>query len=88
MGLKAERKKAGLTLHALAAVSGVNYVKIHCIETGKIDIRHIWLETALKLARALGCEPKDLIDITEIEIPSCPPNYCGTCLPGDCKYNR
>ena len=22
------------------------------------------------------------------EIPSCPPQYCGTCLPDDCKHNQ
>lgn len=22
------------------------------------------------------------------ETPSCPPRYCGTCIPGDCIHNR
>ena len=65
MSLKSKRKEAGFTLQGLAAVSGVNYMKIHQIEKGKIDVRHIWLDTALKLSWALDCEPKDLLDKAE-----------------------
>jgi len=61
MGLATLRKKAGLTLKQLAALSGVNYMKIHQIERGKIKPEHIMLRTAQKLADALGCEPKDLM---------------------------
>jgi transcriptional regulator with XRE-family HTH domain len=61
MGLAELRKKAGLTLKALAAKSGVNYMKIHQIEKGKIKPEHIMLRTAQKLANALNCEPKDLL---------------------------
>jgi len=61
MGLAKLRKEAGLTLHQLAALSGVNYMKIHQIEKGKIKPEHIMLRTAQKLATALNCEPKDLM---------------------------
>ena len=61
MGLAKLRKEAGLTLHQLAEKSGVNYMKIHQIERGKIKPEHIMLRTAQKLAGALGCEPRDLL---------------------------
>jgi transcriptional regulator with XRE-family HTH domain len=61
MGLAELRKKRKLTLKQLAALSGVNYMKIHYIEKGKILPEHIMLRTAQKLANALNCEPKDLM---------------------------
>ncbi len=61
MGLAKLRKAAGLTLHQLADKSGINYMKIHHIEKGKIKPEHIMLRTAQKLANALGCEPKELM---------------------------
>ncbi len=60
-GLANLRRARGLTLHALSARSGVNYMKIHQIERGKINIENVTLRIALKLARALDCEPEDLI---------------------------
>lgn len=61
MGLAKLRHDAGLTLKALAAKSGVNYMKIHQIESGKINVKNITLRTAQKLAVALNCEPLDLL---------------------------
>jgi transcriptional regulator with XRE-family HTH domain len=61
MGLAKLRKAAGLTLHRLAKKSGVNYMKIHQIEKGKIKAEHIMLRTAQKLANALECDPRDLL---------------------------
>ena len=61
MSLAALRKKAGLSLHALAKKSGVNFMKIHQIEKGKINVENIALRTAQKLAKALDCEPSDLL---------------------------
>jgi transcriptional regulator with XRE-family HTH domain len=61
MGLAQLRKDAGLTLHQLAEKSGVNYVKIHYIEHGKIKVENIALRTANKLAAALNCTPADLL---------------------------
>lgn len=62
MGLRELRKARGLTLKQLAALSDVNYVKIHSIEVGKIKPEHIMLRTAQKLATALNCEPKDFLE--------------------------
>ena len=61
MGLARLRKEAGLTLHQLAEKSGVNFMKIHQIEKGKIKPENITLRTAQRLATALDCEPKDLM---------------------------
>lgn len=61
MGLAKLRHDAGFTLHKLAEVSGVNYMKIHQIESGKINVKNITLRTAQKLAVALNCEPLDLL---------------------------
>lgn len=65
MGLAKLRQEAGLSLHGLAAISGVNYMKIHQIERGKIKPENITLRVAQKLANALGCEPKDLMTVDE-----------------------
>lgn len=61
MGLRELRKEKGYTLHGLAEVSGVNYMKIHQIETGKINPQNIALKTAVKLSKALGCKPEDIL---------------------------
>lgn len=61
MALKILRLKKGYTLQELAAVSGVNYMKIHQIETGKIKPENLTVKTALKLSKALDCTPEDLI---------------------------
>ena len=45
----------------LAELSGVHYMKIHQIETGKIKPENITLKNALKLAKALGCTPDELL---------------------------
>ena len=50
-----------MTLKGLAALSGVNYMKIHQIETGKINPENIALKTAVKLAKALDCKPEDIL---------------------------
>lgn len=55
------RKAKGLTLKGLAAKSGVNYMKIHQIETGKINPQNIALKTAVKLSAALDCKPEDIL---------------------------
>ncbi|MDR2655867.1 MAG: helix-turn-helix domain-containing protein [Oscillospiraceae bacterium] len=60
-----EEQAEGLTLHGLAKKSGVNYMKIHQIEKGKIKAEHIMLRTAQSLATALNCDPKDLFTADE-----------------------
>lgn len=62
MSLRDQRKKKGLTLHQLADKSGVHYMKIQQIETGKIKAENIILKNGLKLSDALECHPKDLLD--------------------------
>lgn len=62
MALKLLRLKKGYTLQELAAVSGVNYMKIHQIETGKIKPENLTVKTALKLSKALDCTPEDLVE--------------------------
>lgn len=61
MGLRELRQAKGYTLHGLAEKSGVNYQKIHQIETGKINPQNIALKTAVKLATALECRPEDIL---------------------------
>lgn len=61
MGLRELRRDKGFTLKSLAAKSGVNYMKIHQIETGKINPENIALKTAIKLAAALECKPEDIL---------------------------
>ncbi len=62
MGLRDLCKAKGYTLKGLAEKSGVNYMKIHQIETGKINPYNITLKTALRLSKALDCAPKDIIE--------------------------
>lgn len=61
MGLREKRLEKGLTLKELAELSGVHYMKIHQIETGKIKPENVTLKNALKLANALGCKPEELL---------------------------
>lgn len=61
MGLKEKRLEKGMTLKELAAASGVHYMKIYQIETDKIKPENITLRNALKLAKALGCTPEELL---------------------------
>lgn len=62
MSLKEQRKKKGMTLHELADKSGVHYIKIHQIESGKIKAENMILKNGLKLSDALECHPKELLD--------------------------
>lgn len=61
MALREIRQAQGLTLKALAEKSGVHYMKIHQIETGKINPENIALKTAIKLSKALNCQPEDIL---------------------------
>lgn len=61
MSLKSKRLEKGYTLQALAEKSGVHYMKIHQIETGKINVENITLKNGLRLADALDCHPRDLL---------------------------
>jgi transcriptional regulator with XRE-family HTH domain len=70
MNLKTLRIKANLTLQALADKSGVHYMIIQRYESnnGKRKPENMRLTTALKLADALECEPRDLLTPDEINI--------------------
>ncbi len=50
MSLKKLRKQAGFSLHGLAGISGINYMKIYYIETGRIKMESI----ICSLARAVS----------------------------------
>ena len=62
MSLKEQRKKKNMTLHELADKSGVHYVKIHQIESGRIKAENMALKNGLKLSDALECHPRDLLE--------------------------
>ena len=62
MSLLEQRKKKGLTQEKLAELSGVHPMKILQIEKGVLKPENITLRNALKLAKALGCHPRDILD--------------------------
>jgi len=62
MGLEKLREAAAMTQLELAEKAGVHNVKISQIELGVIKPENITLRTAQRLAQALGCEPKDLLE--------------------------
>lgn len=62
MSLKSKRLEKGYTLQALAEKSGVHFMKIHQIENGKINVENITLKNGLRLAEALDCHPRELLD--------------------------
>ena len=59
--LKDLRMAAGLTQAELAQKSGINLRMIQYYEQGFKDLNKAAFETGLKLAEALGCDPRDLI---------------------------
>lgn len=62
MGLKDLRLTKGLTVQQLADKSGVHPMKIYQIEAGKINPANMALRNALRLAEALECDPKALME--------------------------
>ena len=62
MGLKELRHRKGMTQVKLSEVSGVPRPNISDIERGDRPPEQIWLGTAVKLADALGVNPKELLD--------------------------
>lgn len=60
--VKRLRHNAGLSQKGLADASGVNIRQIQKIEAGEILTKNITLENAVRLAKALGVQPADLID--------------------------
>lgn len=62
MRLEDLRLAKGYTRSELSKISGIRYQKIRDIEVGIIKPENIALRTAIKLAQALECQPKELID--------------------------
>lgn len=56
------RKEAGLTQKQLADTAGVHINIISRIERGERSANKLQLDTAAKLAKALGCHAEDFID--------------------------
>lgn len=56
------RKKAGLSQTELSKASGVHINIISRIERGERSASKLQLDTAAKLAKALGCHAEDLLD--------------------------
>jgi transcriptional regulator with XRE-family HTH domain len=63
------RRRAGLTQETLAIFAGLHRTEIGLIERGKREPK---LETILKLLRALGVEPNELLQGVKLEIPRRP----------------
>lgn len=61
MTLRQLRSDAGLTQRALADAAEINIRQIQKIEAGDIRPENLTLGTAVRLADALGVEPKDLL---------------------------
>jgi transcriptional regulator with XRE-family HTH domain len=60
--LKARRRQAILTQQELAARTGLSRVGIAKLETTQVSAH---ASTVRKLAQALNCDPKDLVNVTE-----------------------
>lgn len=59
--LHLHRKEAGLTQKQLADTAGVHINIISRIERGERSAEKLQLDTAAKLAKALGCHAEDLL---------------------------
>ncbi|MBQ6499852.1 MAG: helix-turn-helix transcriptional regulator [Mogibacterium sp.] len=59
--MKELRQAAGLTQAQLAEKSGVNVRMVQYYENGFKDLSKAAFETGLKIAEALGCDPRDLL---------------------------
>ena len=59
--IKELRKAKGLTQAALAERAGLPLRTVQKYEGGEYKAENMTLGNALKLAAALGCEPRDLI---------------------------
>ena len=61
MSLKSIRQARGLSQAELARRSGVHWVKINQIESGKIDPSNMSLKNAARLADALDVDPREFL---------------------------
>ena len=60
--LKELRTKAGMTQAQLAQKSGVNVRMVQYYENGFKDLSKAAFETGLRIAEALECDPRDLLE--------------------------
>ena len=63
--LKELRRRRALSLRELEAVSGVSYATVWRLESGRAGRAHP--RTIRKLARALGVDTAELVDVSEVE---------------------
>ena len=56
-----QRSLAGMTQSALSDAAGINIRQIQKYESGEYDTGNMTLKNAVALAKALGCEPGDLL---------------------------
>lgn len=61
--LQERRLAAGMTQKGLSEKTGVNLQMIQKYEQGVKDINRAEARTVLKLADALGCEARDILEI-------------------------
>lgn len=62
MSLKELRKSKGMSQEELSAKSGVNKMQISRVERGDTDIKNMTLINAIRIADALGVDPRCLIE--------------------------
>lgn len=62
MTIKDRRTAALLTQQALAAAAGMNIRQIQKLESGEIRPENLTLQNAIRLADALGVQPRDLLE--------------------------
>lgn len=56
------RESKGLTQTQLAEKSGIDVRMIQHYEQGSKNINHAWVETVLKLADALECDIREILE--------------------------
>lgn len=60
--IKRIRTEKELTQNQLSRITGVSIKNIQKYESGEVDVNNVSAITLLKIATALGCEIKDLLD--------------------------
>lgn len=67
MGIKERRTSLRLSLVDLGRRCGIHPVTLCRLESGTIKMENITLRNAVRLADALGCDPRDLLADTEVK---------------------
>ena len=63
MTIKERRQAARLSLADLGRRCGIHPVTLCRLESGAIKTENITLKNAVRLADALGCDPRDLLEV-------------------------